>query len=550
MAQKSRPLMLAALATVPLIMVLGNSMLIPVLPKIKQELGISQFQVSLLITLFSIPAGIVIPFAGFLSDRLTRKKIIAPALLIYGLGGLIAGAGAIFFKGSGAYWVILGGRVIQGLGAAGTAPIAMALASDIFAGKGRSKALGIIEASNGMGKVLSPILGSVIALIAWFAAFFLFPALCVPAALAVWFLVKEPTSQKQTKSTKKYFESIKNIFKTKGAFLVSAFLAGAVALFLVFGLLVYLSDILESKYHIFTFKKGLVLAIPVLAMSTTSFVTGMLVQKKKNLQRYLTLAGLLLLAVSLAGLPWFTNLYIFMAIFAVSGISVGLILPCLNTLITSSVSIEERGMVTSLYGGVRFIGVALGPPLFGLLDQNKLLLFGACVGLALVTLGVCAFLLKPPKSPSQAKDQNQENAQNKNYEASAKDKDTAKSKAKGQKAGAGPQPGYACSEEVVDQVIHRPIRKSWGQRIFETITFRNTVGRLVLAKPFPEEIEEKENLKVTQCHKTAPMKDPLTEEESDEVYINDHLRNYAGGADMECECRVISHDKDKNKSEE
>jgi len=50
---KSR-ITLAALAGVPLIMVLGNSMLIPVLPQMKSALDISQFKVSLVITLFSV----------------------------------------------------------------------------------------------------------------------------------------------------------------------------------------------------------------------------------------------------------------------------------------------------------------------------------------------------------------------------------------------------------------------------------------------------------------------------------------------------------------
>ncbi|HBE76406.1 MAG TPA: MFS transporter, partial [Firmicutes bacterium] len=45
-------------------MVLGNSMLIPVLPKIQKELHVGLVQVGLLITVFSVPAGIVIPFAG------------------------------------------------------------------------------------------------------------------------------------------------------------------------------------------------------------------------------------------------------------------------------------------------------------------------------------------------------------------------------------------------------------------------------------------------------------------------------------------------------
>ncbi|MCL4441058.1 MAG: MFS transporter, partial [Firmicutes bacterium] len=123
-------MLLAALGTVPFIMVLGNSMLIPVLPQMQKELGISQFQTSLVISLFSVPAGLVIPFAGFLSDRIGRKKVIAPSLIIYGIGGLIAGIAALLLQK--AYWVIIAGRIIQGIGAAGTAPVAMALVGDIF----------------------------------------------------------------------------------------------------------------------------------------------------------------------------------------------------------------------------------------------------------------------------------------------------------------------------------------------------------------------------------------------------------------------------------
>ncbi len=54
-------------------------MLIPVLPTIQSDLKISPLQVSLLITLFSIPAGIIIPLSGILSDRYGRKRVIAPS---------------------------------------------------------------------------------------------------------------------------------------------------------------------------------------------------------------------------------------------------------------------------------------------------------------------------------------------------------------------------------------------------------------------------------------------------------------------------------------
>ena len=81
---------IGVLATVPFIMVLGNSMLIPVLPAIQRALDVSLLQVGLLITAFSIPAGLTIPFAGMLSDHVGRKLVMVPALIIYGTGGLLA----------------------------------------------------------------------------------------------------------------------------------------------------------------------------------------------------------------------------------------------------------------------------------------------------------------------------------------------------------------------------------------------------------------------------------------------------------------------------
>ena len=122
--------MVFILSTVPFLMVLGNSMLIPEFPAIKSALNITQFQVGLLITFFSAPAALAIPFLGYLSDRVGRKVIIIPALIFYGLGGVVSGLSAAFIKDP--YFIILTGRVIQGIGAAGTAPIAMALAGDLF----------------------------------------------------------------------------------------------------------------------------------------------------------------------------------------------------------------------------------------------------------------------------------------------------------------------------------------------------------------------------------------------------------------------------------
>ncbi len=391
----SNALVLAILSSVPLIMVLGNSMLIPVLPTIESSLGISSFQVSLLITLFSIPAGVIIPVAGILSDRYGRKPVIAPALLLYGAGGLLTGFASIW--GGGIYWLMLTGRILQGLGAAGTAPITMALVSDLYKKDERSSALGTIEAANGLGKVVSPILGSLIALITWYALFFTFPILTVPIALALWFFVKEPEQNRNPQPLSQYKENLTKTWKRQGGWLLVAFLAGALTLFIMFGVLFFLSDLLEKRYKIDGVLKGLILAIPLLAMSSTSLWAGRHVKQKTRTMKRFIVVGLFIVAIGMGIVPFVSNTYVLMADLVGIGIGSGLILPCLNTLITSSVGSKERGIITSLYNGVRFLGVALGPPIFGALMDSKYVLYLGNAGLSALTGILAIWAIKKPE---------------------------------------------------------------------------------------------------------------------------------------------------------
>lgn len=215
------------------IMVLGNSMLIPVLPKIKKAVEINQFQVGLMITAFSVPAGIVIPFAGIVSDQVGRRKVMAPALIVYGVGGILAGVASMVLDNP--YWGIMAGRIIQGIGAGGTYQLAMATAGDIFQTQERVMALGLLEASNGLGKVVSPILGAGFALITWYFPFYAYGFLAIPIGLSILFFVKEKTEFKK-QPFQNYIDAVKEIFKNKAAGLLASFLAGMIALFSLFGI--------------------------------------------------------------------------------------------------------------------------------------------------------------------------------------------------------------------------------------------------------------------------------------------------------------------------
>lgn len=376
----------AILCAVPFIMVLGNSMLVPLLPLMRSALNVSLVQISLLITAFSLPAGLVIPFAGFLSDAYGRKPIMAPALILYGLGGLLAGLAA--WLATSPYYLILGSRILQGIGAGGTYQLAMALTGDIFQSKERTKALGLLEAANGLGKVVSPIAGALIGLISWFAPFFVYGVLAIPAGLAVWFIVKEPEQKTEGITFKTYFHNLGQILQNRGLSLLACILAGMVVLFILFGVLSYISDVLETDYDVRGLRTGLIIAVPVAAMALTSYLSGNYLQQMAGGSlKPAIVAGLLVDAGALAVMGFINNIYVFFPAMVAMGIGTGVVLPSVNTLITS-ISSKERGGITCLYGSMRFLGVALGPPVFGLALTWRMPLF---LGAALL-VGVIAVL--------------------------------------------------------------------------------------------------------------------------------------------------------------
>ncbi|MBK0007510.1 MULTISPECIES: MFS transporter [Priestia] len=370
--ESRKKLDLLALASVPLIMTLGNSMLIPVLPVIEKRLQISSLQVSMIITVYSIFAIFLIPIAGYLSDRFGRKKIIIPSLLLAAVGGALTGWAS--WQMANPFWVILIGRAIQGIGSAGAMPVVMPCVGDMFKDEQEiTKGLGLIETANTFGKVLSPILGAFLAAMIWFLPFWFIPILCLISILLVIFLVKVPKNDSSSESEQKkknitqFLKDLKKTLKENIGWLMAIFILGAIIMLVLFGVLFYLSTILEERYHIVNTKKGLVMAIPLLALSISSFVAGKKVGNNKIVMKWSAFFGFLLLTCSFIILFFNTSLFSILLTLVLGGIGIGAALPSLDALITEGIEKEERGTITSLYSSMRFVGVAAGPPLYTLL---------------------------------------------------------------------------------------------------------------------------------------------------------------------------------------
>ncbi|WP_211747616.1 MFS transporter [Paenibacillus sp. Marseille-Q4541] len=391
---------LAALASIPLIMTLGNSALIPILPQIGKELGVSTFQVSMLITVYAVVAIILIPLAGYLSDRFGRKAIIIPSLIIAGVGGAISGVAAWLMTDGPAYWTIIGGRLLQGIGAAGAFPIVIPLVGDMFNDEEKvSSSLGIIETSNTFGKVLSPIIGAALGVWLWFSPFLMIPVLCLISLLLVIFLVKSPKKSKEVPTIREFLHSLKEVMAEKGRWLYAIFTVGCICMFVIFGVLFYLSETLESEYGVNGITKGFVLAIPLAALCLASLVSGKLIGKEKSRMKWIGFIGLIILTASLFIMGFSKSIYYVVGVFTVGGVGIGATLPCLDALITEGVEEEQRGTITSLFSSMRFIGVSLGPPIISLLlNTSHFVLFTILAGIAAAGALLTLFAIKPKQN--------------------------------------------------------------------------------------------------------------------------------------------------------
>jgi ACDE family multidrug resistance protein len=358
---------LASIATIPLTMTLANSMLIPVLPSMQQALGISAFKASLLITSYAFIAIFFIPIAGYLSDRIGRKKVILPGLLLVAAAGALSGWASVALDKP--YSIIMVGRLFQGLGAAACFPVVLPLVGDLFKREEDvSNGLGIVETANTFGKVLSPVLGSALALWAWYIPFWSIPVFSLISLIMVAVWVKSPKDIEPPVQFLKFVHSVVLLFRSQGRWLWAVFASGGINMFAIFASLFFLSEKLEER-GIDGIAKGGLVAIPLAALCTTSWAFGKWIGQNKKLMKWISFSGFLeatacLIYLALAGDE--APAFVIAILFAASA-GLGAALPCLDALLTEGIKKEQRGTVSSFFSSIRFLGVAIGPPLAALI---------------------------------------------------------------------------------------------------------------------------------------------------------------------------------------
>ena len=134
---------------------IGFGIIIPFLPFYAESFGASPQRVTMLMAIFSIAQFIAAPFWGAMSDKFGRKVIICITLM----GSVIA---YIFLSLASSLLTLFIARALAGF-MAGNISTAQAYIADISTKENRTKAMGLFGAAFGIGFILGPAIGGILA---------------------------------------------------------------------------------------------------------------------------------------------------------------------------------------------------------------------------------------------------------------------------------------------------------------------------------------------------------------------------------------------------
>src|SRR5690348_17406735 len=118
------------------------------LPLLRENLGLSDVQLGLLNSVFVAVNGLLVPVAGFLGDRISRKRMITASLFLWSLATFCTGFG------SGLWYLLLVRSLATAAGEAFFFPPAVAmLAAEHIQARGR--ALSFFQTSVYVGLIAS-----------------------------------------------------------------------------------------------------------------------------------------------------------------------------------------------------------------------------------------------------------------------------------------------------------------------------------------------------------------------------------------------------------
>lgn len=357
-----RPLLILFLVVV--VDLLGFGIIIPLFPYMAVRLGATPEQITPILAVYSLCQFMAAPIWGRLSDRFGRRPILMTSML-----GAAASYVVLAFADS-ISWLIAS-RVLGGF-MAGNISAAMAYASDVTTSENRARGLGMVGAAIGIGFMLGPALGGLLAGGELESANFDVPALVatglsVAAFLAVYFWLPEShTIEGRTRRAhdREPRTAWRRVFHRPAlAMLITAILLVTIAHSMLESIIaIWAMDRFYFGPRQLGFFLLLMGALVVLMQGgAAGQLTGRFGEKRVAVAGVACyLCGLVLLALS-------EGLLLMICGGALCGLGAGAYLPSLSSLVSKEAEPGERGVVMGTYQSATSLARIIGPMVSGAL---------------------------------------------------------------------------------------------------------------------------------------------------------------------------------------
>lgn len=166
-----------AITGMQLMSTLDGTIVIVALPRMQEELGLSDAARSWIITAYVLTFGGLLLLGGRVGDAIGHRRAFISGVGVFTIASMACGLAT---DGP----LLIAARAVQGIGAAVAAPTGLALIATTYAvGQPRNQAMAMSAAMQGLGSVLGLVVGGALTGISWRLAFLInFPI----GALIIW----------------------------------------------------------------------------------------------------------------------------------------------------------------------------------------------------------------------------------------------------------------------------------------------------------------------------------------------------------------------------
>ena len=180
-------------------------------PQITADLATNSTMLGFTLTTFFIGYASGQVLGGAISDQIGRRRPIVA-------GGIIALVGSMICVFTPGIWVLLVGRVFQGLGGGVASSVGRAILVDVAHGKTLARAMSLLQAIVGFAPMLAPVLGAfIITHATWRVVFWALAAFTLLMAALAWFIVPEslPEERRHPGGIPRFFHGLVQVVRIR-----------------------------------------------------------------------------------------------------------------------------------------------------------------------------------------------------------------------------------------------------------------------------------------------------------------------------------------------